>query len=168
VTIRPIVRFPDPRLRIAAEPVSAFDEDLSILAGDLLETIRAVSGIGITAPHIGIPQRLVILDLPATEDARIYVNPVLVWASTEITRYPEGSISMPGVQEEIERPTRIRVQYQDLSGVEQTEEADGLLAVCHLHEIDQLDGIFWIQRLSPLKRDRVTRRYEKLRRTRSE
>jgi peptide deformylase len=77
-------------------------------------------------------------------------------------RHQEGSVSMPGVTEEVERHARVRVSYQDLAGAELTEEADGLLAVCHQHEIDQLDGVFWIQRLSRLKRDRLIKRYEKL------
>ncbi|MET1029106.1 MAG: peptide deformylase [Dongiaceae bacterium] len=164
MAIRPIVRFPDPRLRLVADPVSVFDEDLESLATDLLETIRAAPGIGITAPHIGIQKRLVVIQLSATDEVRTYVNPTIVWTSAEMSRYSEGSISMPGVKTEIERPARIRVQYQDLTGGELTEEADGLLAVCHQHEIDQLDGLFWIQRLSPLKRDGVVRKYTKLQR----
>lgn len=162
MTIQPLVIFPDPRLRIVAEPVSIFDETLHALTVDLLDTLRAAPGIGITAPHIGILKRVVVLDLPATDSARSYINPQIVWSSTEITRYREGSISMPGVLDEIERPSRIHVRYQDLMGVEQLEEADGLSAVCHQHEIDQLDGIFWIQRLSRLRRDRLVKRYGKL------
>lgn len=162
MAIRPIVRFPDPRLRLAAEPITIFDDSLQALAADLLDTMRAAPGIGITAPHIGIAKRLVVFELSATDPARIYVNPTIVWRSTELIRHREGSISMPGVLDDIERPARIRVSYQDLSGAEQTEEAEGLAAVCHQHEIDQLDGVFWIQRLSRLKRDRLVKRYEKL------
>jgi peptide deformylase len=126
--------------------------------------MRGAGGIGITAPHIGTATRLVALELSPEEGPTIYVNPTIVWASDELIRHPEGSVSMPGVTAEIERPARVRVAYQNLSGAEQIEEADGLHAVCHQHEIDQLDGVFWTQRLSPLKRDRVLRRYEKLRR----
>lgn len=162
MTIQPLVIYPDPRLRLVAEPVSVFDESLHALAVDLLDTLRAAPGIGITAPHIGILKRVVVLDLPATDGARTYINPQIVWSSPEITPYREGSISMPGVLDEIDRPSRIHVRYQDLQGVDQVEEADGLSAVCHQHEIDQLDGIFWIQRLSRLKRDRLIRRYGKL------
>jgi peptide deformylase len=78
-------------------------------------------------------------------------------------RHTEGSVSMPGVTEDIERHARVRVRYQDLEGKEQFEDAEGLLAVCHQHEIDQLDGVFWIQRLSRLKRERLIKRYGKLR-----
>lgn len=150
-----------------AEPVTRFDAELRALADDLLDTIRAAPGIGITAPHIGISRRLVVLDLPEAGSAKTYVNPQIVWASTETIRHQEGSVSMPGVLDELLRPARIRVQYQDLDGNEQLEEAEGLAAVCHQHEIDQLDGIFWIQRVSALKRDRLIRRYEKLQRASS-
>ncbi len=161
MSIRPIVRFPDQRLRVVASPVSVFDEALSSLSQDLLDTMRAAPGIGITAPHLGIPIRLVVLELSAG-DARTYINPRIDWASPDMIRHVEGSVSMPGVTEEVERHTRVRITYQDITGAERTEEAEGLLAVCHQHEIDQLDGIFWINRLSRLKRERVIKRYEKL------
>lgn len=125
--------------------------------------MREAPGIGITAPHIGVSQRLVLLELTPGE-VRTYVNPVLDGVSRETIRHVEGSVSMPGVTDELERHAHIRVRYQDLDGVEQTEAADGLLAICHQHEIDQLDGIFWIDRLSRLKRDRLVARYNKLRR----
>ena len=160
MAIRPIVKFPDPRLRVVAAPVTVFDDALKRLADDLLDTLRAAPGIGITAPHIGVPSRVVVLELTAG-NVRIYVNPVIEWTSAETARHDEGSVSMPGAIEEIERPARVRVSYQDLTGTALTEEADGLLAVCHQHEIDQLDGIFWLQGLSRLKRERVVKRYER-------
>lgn len=163
MTIRPLVMFPDPRLHSAAEPVTGFDEELAGLAADLVDTLRAAPGIGITAPHIGVAKRLVVLELSAADGVRIYVNPELVWASADMARHPEGSISMPGIAEEVERPARIRIRYQDLAGVAHFEDADGLLAVCHQHEIDQLDGIFWLRRLSKLRRDRLIKRYHKMR-----
>jgi peptide deformylase len=162
VTVRSIVRFPDRRLRAVAEPVAVFDEDLHRLAADLADTMHAAPGIGITAPHIGILKRLVVIEVSPAAKLRIYVNPTILWASPEMIRDTEGSVSMPGVTEDIERHAHIRVSYQDLDGTEQIEEADGLLAVCHQHEIDQLDGIFWIQMLSRLKRERLIKRYEKL------
>ena len=158
---RPILSFPDPRLRVAAAPVMRFDADLREHAADLLDTMRAAPGIGITAPHIGVSQRLVVLEL-TPGDVRTYANPVLDGVSRETIRHVEGSVSMPGVTDELERHAHVRVRYHDLDGVEQSEEADGLLAVCHQHEIDQLDGIFWIDRLSRLKRDRLIARYRKL------
>jgi peptide deformylase len=161
MTVRPIVEFPDPRLREIAEPVSVFDDALRQLATDLTETLRSASAIGIVAPHIGVLKRLVVIALATDMVPKIYVNPSILWVSPETRRHPEGSVSMPGVREEIERHARVRVRYQDLSGVEHIEEAEGLLAVCHQHEIDQLDGIFWIQRLSRLKRERLLKRYTK-------
>lgn len=133
--VRPILSFPDPRLRLAAAPVMRFDADLRALAADLLDTMRAAPGIGITAPHIGVPSRLVVLELTPGE-VRTYVNPVLDAVSRETIRHVEGSVSMPGVTDELERHARVRVRYRDLDGVEQVEEADGLLSVCHQHEID--------------------------------
>lgn len=161
MTIRPIVRFPDPRLRSVAEPISVFDENLHRLAGDLTDTMRAAPGIGITAPHIGVLKRLVVIELSPSTGLRSYVNPTVLWASTETIRHIEGSVSMPDVTEEIERHARVRIGYQTLDGDEGVEEAEGLLAVCHQHEIDQLNGQFWIERLSRLKRERLVKRYQK-------
>ena len=164
MSIQPIVTYPDPRLRAIAEPVTVFDAGLRDLAADLLDTMHAGDGIGITAPHIGVSKRVVVLHLPGDTGVRTYVNPVIAWASPDLIRHQEGSVSMPGVIAEIERPAQIRVNYQDLEGNEHSEEASGLLSVCHQHEIDQLDGIFWIQKLSPLQRERVIKRYQKLKR----
>jgi peptide deformylase len=165
MTIRPIVRYPDPRLELPAQPVTMFDGALRELASDLLETMHAAPGIGITAPHIGIPLQLVVLDLDATEGARTYVNPEIIWASPEMVLYREGSVSMPGVNDEVSRHARVRISYQDVHGNLQTEESGGLRAVCHQHEIDQLNGLFWIRRLSRLKRERLIKRFEKMSRS---
>ena len=162
MTIRPIVRYPDPRLALPAEPVTVFDGALHELANDLLETMRAAPGIGITAPHIAVSRRVVVLELDLAEGARTYVNPEIVWSSPEMIMHREGSVSMPGVHDEIERHARVWISFSDLDGRPQTEEASGLRAVCHQHEIDQLDGLFWIQRLSRLKRERLIKRFEKL------
>jgi peptide deformylase len=162
VTIRPILTFPDPRLRDMAAPVTSFDADLRTLADDLLQTMQDASGIGMAATHIGVKQRLAVIQLTPEDDIKIYVNPEVVWASPELADYKEGSVSMQGVVEDISRPARVRVTYQDLNGTKHTEEVEGLLSVCLQHEIDQLDGIFWLQKLSRLKKDRVIKRYEKL------
>ena len=159
--IRPIVRYPDPRLALPAQPVTVFDDALRELASDLRETMHAAPGIGITAPHIGILLRVVVLDLDATDGARTYVNPEIIWASPEMMLHPEGSVSMPGVNDDIQRHARVRISYHDLHGNMQTEESQGLRAVCHQHEIDQLNGLFWIKRLSRLKRERLIKRFEK-------
>jgi peptide deformylase len=162
MTIRPIVRYPDRRLAMPAHPVTAFDDALRELANDLLETMRAAPGIGITAPHVGVPLRVVVLELDARDGAQTYVNPEIEWASPEMILHREGSVSMPGVNDEVQRHARVRISYQDLDGNMHSEESDSLRAVCHQHEIDQLDGMFWIQRLSRLKRERLVKRFEKM------
>ena len=160
--IRPIARYPHRCLALPAQPVIVFDGALRDLASDLLETMHAAPGIGITAPHIGISLRVVVLDLDPVEGARTYVNPEIVWASPETILHPEGSVSMPGISDEVLRHARVRISFRDLDGNLQSEEADGLRAVCHQHEIDQLDGVFWLQRLSRLKRERLIKRFEKM------
>jgi peptide deformylase len=167
VAARPILRFPDPRLRLRAEPITTIDEDIRVLARELTETMHAAPGIGITAPHIGVLKRLVVIQLEGDPAPHVYVNPRIVWTSPDRTRHTEGSVSMPGVTDEVERPSGVRVAYRGLDGAEHEEEARGLMAVCLQHEIDQLDGIFWIDRLSRLKRDRLVKRFEKLQRVRA-
>lgn len=162
MTIRPILRYPDRRLAMPARPVTAFDDTLRELAADLLETMRAAPGIGITAPHIGLPLRVVVLELDAKAGAQTYVNPEITWASSEMILHKEGSVSMPGVNDEVQRHARVRISYQDLDGNMQSEESEALRAVCHQHEIDQLNGLFWIQRLSRLKRERLVKKFEKM------
>ncbi|MGI4858536.1 MAG: peptide deformylase [Janthinobacterium lividum] len=164
MTTRPVVVYPDARLRAPASVVTAFDATLAALAADLLDTLRAADGIGITGPHIGAPQRIVVLELPEAPAPQVYVNPEIIWASSETVQHDEGSVSMPGVLERIARAAAVRVRYDDIDGRQHIEEAEGLRAVCHQHEIDQLHGIFWIDRLSRLKRDRVIARFAKLRR----
>ena len=159
--IRPILRYPDPRLALAAKAVTAFDAALHGLAADLLDTLRAAPGIGITAPHIGVSLRVVVLELDPAEGVQTYVNPEIVWASPEMIMHREGSVSMPGISDEVERHARVRIRYQDVSGNVHDEQSEGLRAVCHQHEIDQLNGMFWIKRLSRLKRERLIKRFEK-------
>jgi peptide deformylase len=162
MAILEIVRFPDPLLRTPCTAVEAFDARLEKLAADLADTMRAAPGIGITAAHVGILQRLTVIELDGPRSTRTYVNPSIIRESPDFVRHTEGSVSMPGVTDEVERPARVRVRYQDLHGNEQIEDADGLLAVCLQHEIDQLDGVFWIDRLSRLKRERIVKKFRKL------
>ena len=156
--------FPDPRLQTVAALVTSFGEELAALVADLTDTLRAAPGIGITAPHIGMALRVVVLELSPEEEARAYINPEIVWASAETARHQEGSISMPGIAAEVERAARVRMRYRDLAGIEHIEEEEGFRAACHQHEIDQLDGIFWLRRLSQLKRERLIKCYHKTRR----
>lgn len=167
MAIRPIIRFPDPRLRQRAELIVDIDDEVRALAKDLTETMHAAPGIGITAPHIGVLRRLVVIQLEGLTEPHVSINPEIVWCSPERIRHMEGSVSMPGVNDEVERHARVRVRYRGLDGREHEEEAEGLMAVCFQHEIDQLDGIFWIDRLSKLKRDRLIKRFDKLQRNRA-
>lgn len=159
--VRPILMWPDPRLSQVAQPVTAFDEALLALAADLTDTIRSTSGVGIAGPHIGALSRIFVLELTRGEPV-VYVNPVLVSASGVTGRHMEGSISMPGLLDEVDRPDQVTVEYRTLTGEKATETATGFRATCLQHEIDQLDGLFWIFRLSKLKRDRLVKKYEKM------
>jgi peptide deformylase len=138
-----------------------FGQELSALAQDVADTLGAASALGLTAPHIGVLQRVFVVRLEPGGDTRVYVNPVVTWASPELASHEEGSVSMPGVRETIARPARVRIAFQTLAGEMQEEEAEGFPAAILQHEIDQLDGVFWIERLSRLKRDRLIRRYTK-------
>ncbi|SFJ48529.1 peptide deformylase [Methylobacterium brachiatum] len=158
---RPLILFPDARLSRPASPVDDFGPSLKAIADDVRDTLLAVSAIGLTAPHIGVPERVVVIRLSPDEDLRVYVNPEILWASPDTAMHDEGSVSMPGVRERITRPARLRFGYRDLDGSTHEEEADGFPAAVIQHEIDQLDGIFWIDRLSRLKRDRLLKRFEK-------
>ena len=158
---RPLVLFPDPRLSHPAAPVEAFGPDLSALVTDVWDTLLEVSAIGLTAPHIGVPARVVVIRMSPETERRVYVNPVVLWASPEASTHDEGSVSMPGVRERIARPAHIRFGYRDLAGAEHEQAAEGFEAAVIQHEIDQLDGVFWIDRLSRLKRERLLKRFGK-------
>ena len=162
MAILPILRYPDARLRAPCGKIEVFDQRLATLADDLAATMRAAPGIGITAAHVGITERVTVIELDGPGSRRVFVNPEIEWFSPELQRHVEGSVSMPGVTDEVERPARIRLTYQDLAGASHAEEAGGLLAVCLQHEIDQLDGIFWIDRLSRLKRERIIKKFRKM------
>lgn len=157
-----LLTYPDPRLRAAAQPVTSFGDDLARLAGDLVAAVETAPAIGLAASHIGVLRRVIAVRASGEAAVRIYVNPVIEWASDETMINEEGSVSMPGVSAEVERPKAVRVAYSDLAGAGLVEEAEGFHAAVLQHEIDQLDGLFWIERLSRLKRDRLIKRYQKL------
>lgn len=160
LTIR---QYPDPALSTACLPVSSFDAELAACADDLYETMRAAPGVGITAAHCGLFLRLVVLDLKELGGRRDFVNPEILKASPETISHVEGSVSMPGFTEEVTRPRSILLRYQQIDGTLLEETLEGFAAICMQHEIDQLDGIFWIRRLSRLKRERLLKRFDKAR-----
>ena len=164
MTAQPLVLYPDRRLWLKAQPVTEWNDSVPALAADVMDTMRAVGAVGLTASHIGDLRRLVVIRLEPAHEPRTYVNPEVVWASPDRASYTEGSVSMPGVTEQIERPAAVRVRYQDLSGAICEEEAEGFRAACLQIEIGQLVGVCGIDRLSRLKRDRLVKRFDKLRR----
>ncbi len=160
MAIRPILPYPHSGLSETCGPVTVFDDHLQDLVTDLTDTMRAAPGVGITAAHIGVRQRVFVLELtPGT--VLTYINPEILSRSAKTMRHVEGSVSMPGFTDEVERPSEIELRFQDTAGVEHSETAEGFHAICIQHEIDQLDGVFWLKRLSKLKRDRLVKKWEK-------
>ena len=158
-----LIFYPDPRLDLPSAPVAVFDADLRALARAVTEALDAAAAAGLTAAHLGVRQRLVVLRPEPGGAATVYVNPEIRERSPERVTAREGSVSMPGVSEPVERAATIRVRFQDLEGAVQEEAAEGFRAACLQHEIDQLDGIFWIARLSRLRRERAVKRFGKIR-----
>jgi len=153
-----ILTYPDPRLREKARPVDAVDAALGQLADDMLQTMYAAKGIGLAATQVGVPKRLVVLDLSAEHDQpQVLINPRII-ASDGAQVCEEGCLSVPEVFEEVERAQRVTLTYLDLDGEAQHVEADGLLAVCVQHEIDHLDGKLFVDYLSRLKQDRLRKK----------
>jgi peptide deformylase len=164
MAIRDLVLLPEPLLRLPSEPILKVDDDVRRLADDMLETMYDAPGIGLAAVQLGVPRRLVTIDVSREEDGRkpmVLINPEITWSSEETSVYEEGCLSIPEYYEEVERPARVRVRYMDLSGETREIEADEVLATCVQHEIDHLNGVLFIDYLSKLKRDRVTRKFTK-------
>lgn len=161
-----IIEAPDPRLKTISEPVEIVDEGMRRLMDDMLETMYAAPGIGLAAIQVGVPKRVIVMDI-ARDDAppepRHFVNPELEWTSDELATYSEGCLSVPEQYAEVERPAQCRVRYLDYNGKPQLLEADGLLATCIQHEMDHLDGILFIDYLSSLKRSMILRKLTKAR-----
>ena len=169
MAIRPLVILPDSQLRLVSAPVASVTPDIRKLADDMLETMYDAPGIGLAAIQIGEPVRLVTIDVSkkSEEDEEtpkapmVFINPEVIWNSEELNVYEEGCLSIPEYYEEVERPARVKVRYMNLDGATQEIEADGILATCLQHEIDHLNGILFIDHLSRLKRERVTKRFAK-------
>ena len=164
MSTRPLVILPAPQLRLSSAPIARIDDGVRKLAEDMLETMYAAPGIGLAAVQVGEMNRLITIDVSRDEDAReprVFVNPEILWKSEEMSVYEEGCLSIPDYYEEVERPAKIRVRYTNLAGEPEELEADGLLATCLQHEIDHLDGVLFIDHISKLKRDRVTKKFVK-------
>jgi peptide deformylase len=164
MALREIIILPDKRLRLVSEPAQALDPELRRLVDDMFETMYEAPGIGLAAIQIGVPKRVIVMDLAKKDDAkepRVFVNPQVLWRSDEKNVYEEGCLSIPEFYEEVERPAKVRVKFLDATGAEQELEASGLMATCLQHEIDHLDGILFIDHISKLKRDRVIKKFAK-------
>ncbi|MFC5387142.1 peptide deformylase [Aquamicrobium segne] len=171
MAIKPLIILPDPVLRQLSRPVERVDDALRNLADDMLETMYDAPGIGLAAIQIGLPLRLLVIDLASREDdepnPQVFINPEIVEFGDERSVYEEGCLSIPDYFAEVERPATVRVKYIDRDGETQEMAAEGLMATCLQHEIDHLNGVLFIDHISKLKRDIVMRKFRKLAREKS-
>lgn len=169
--IRPILIHPDPRLRKPCEPIATVAPEIGKLAEDMLQTMYEAPGIGLAAPQVGVTKRMLVMDCVKDPELSsrpmVLINPVITWASEDVSTYDEGCLSIPDQYAEIERPAEVRVRWTSLEGTEQEEQFAGLWATCVQHEIDHLDGKLFIDYLGALKRQMITRKMEKLKRERA-
>ena len=171
MALLPIVEVPDPRLRQISSPVERVDDEVRALVADMFETMYAAPGIGLAAIQVGVPKRILVIDLqePAEEggdpvkDPRVFINPEIVEHSDQDVPYTEGCLSVPDQYAEVDRPDRIRAKWLDLDGKPQDQEITGLLATCLQHEMDHLNGILFIDHLSRLKREMILKKLAKQR-----
>ncbi len=186
MAILPIIEIPDPRLKQVSVPVEKFDQELKELVSGMFETMYDAPGIGLAAIQVGVPLRLLVIDLqPEDEDAepevctahgdhehshqplkrepRVFVNPEIFDPSEDVSVYNEGCLSVPEIYAEVERPARIRARWQDLDGKPHEAVFEGMLATVLQHEMDHLEGIVFIDRISRLKRQMALKKLEKMR-----
>ena len=175
MAIRPIIEAPDPLLREISKPVDTVDDDLRALIADMFDTMYDAPGIGLAAIQIGVPKRVLVIDLQEPEeeggepvkDPRIFINPEILTHSDQDVPYTEGCLSVPDQYAEVLRPDRIRARWLDEQGKSHEEDIDGLLAVCLQHEMDHLEGVLFIDHLSRLKREMVLKKLLKARKERA-
>lgn len=157
-----ILRYPDPRLHKIAKPVTVFDERLAQLVADMAETMYDAPGVGLAASQVDVHEQVVVIDITEEKNALVaYINPEIVWASDDKQVYDEGCLSVPGIYDGVERPSKVKVRAFDVKGQPFEVEADGLLAVCIQHEMDHLKGKVFVEYLSPLKRNRIKSKLQK-------
>jgi peptide deformylase len=186
MAIRTILEIPDPILKQVSARVERFDDELKALVADMFETMYDAPGIGLAAIQLGVPLRVLVIDLqpddpdaepevctahgdhhhthqPIKREPRVFINPELLDPSEDFSIYNEGCLSVPEIYAEVERPAAIRARWQDIDGKLHEEEMDGLMATCLQHEMDHLEGILFVDRLSRLKRQMALKKLEKLR-----
>jgi len=171
MTVRPLVILPDQQLRLVSKPVAGADKAVRKLVDDMFATMYDAPGIGLAAIQIGVPLRVVTMDVSRRDDTKepmALINPEIVWSSEEMREMEEGCLSIPEYYEAVERPDRVRLRYRDIDFKEHEIEADGVLATCVQHEVDHLNGVLFIDYLSKLKRDRVIKKFTKLARQRDD
>jgi peptide deformylase len=164
MALREILIIPDKRLRHTGEPVKKIDAGVRTLVDDMFETMYDAPGIGLAAVQIGVRKRVVIMDLAKKDEPKnpqVFINPEILWASTDKASYEEGCLSIPEFYEEVERPAQVKVKYLDLQGEAHEIEANGIFSTCLQHEIDHLNGVLFIDHISKLKRDRVIKKFAK-------
>ncbi|MGH6769026.1 MAG: peptide deformylase [Xanthobacteraceae bacterium] len=164
MALREILVLPDKRLRLVSEPVKTIGAEIKTLVADMFETMYDAPGIGLAAVQVGVPKRVITVDLAKKDEAKkpqVFINPELLWTSEETLKREEGCLSIPEIYEEVERPAQVRVKYRGLDGKEHELEASGILATCLQHEIDHINGVLFIDHISRLKRNLITKKFTK-------
>jgi peptide deformylase len=165
MALRDILILPDKRLRSVSKPVFEISDEIRALVADMFETMYQAPGIGLAAIQVGVPSRVVVMDLSKREEAEsepwVFINPEIVWSSQETSPYEEGCLSIPDIREDVERPSRVRIRYLDLDAKQQELDAEGLFATCIQHEVDHLNGVLFIDHISKLKRERIIKKFAK-------
>ena len=169
MTVKEILIEPNKFLRQISKPVEKVTKDEQTLMDDMLDTMYAANGIGLAAIQIGIPKRIIVMDLskdPDKKEPKYFVNPVIKTKNSEKSIYEEGCLSVPNQFAEIERPSKCDVEYLDYDGKKKLIHAEGLLATCIQHEMDHLEGILFIDYLSKLKKSMIIKKLSKIKSTR--
>ncbi len=164
MALKKILTEPDPILRQISKPVEIVDDTIRKLMDDMLETMYAAPGIGLAAIQIGVPKRIIVLDIskdPEKKEPMYFINPEKIYASKDQATYEEGCLSVPGQFAEIDRPDKCHIKYLDYNGNPKELKAEGLLATCIQHEMDHLEGILFIDYLSKLKKSMITKKLSK-------
>ena len=161
MAIKEIITVPNPLLKKVSETVDNINDEVLTILADMLETMYAAPGIGLAAIQIGIPKRMLVVDISRDEENRdpyFFINPEIINPTENLSSFEEGCLSVPGVWEEIERPDECTVRFMDIEGVEKSMRCSGMLATVIQHEIDHLNGIVIVDFLSRLKKDRAIKR----------
>lgn len=162
MALLPILRYPDPRLKKVATPVTQFDDQLAKLTQDMAETMYDAPGVGLAATQVDVHKRVIVIDVSENNDQlMVFVNPEIVEKSAECKAYEEGCLSVPGFYESVERPATVKVRAQNVKGEFFELDCDELLAVCIQHEIDHLNGKVFVEYLSQLKQTRIKSKLKK-------